>query len=578
MKLIEAMNLIRGEAAAGAPPMEVSLACGFTPLHLETYLAAHLRRGCPERRVRVHVGLFGDAEGNIGLLAEARREAGAVVLEWADLDPRLGLRQLGGWGPGQARDVLATVAARCRSAREALARAAGPRPTAVCLPTLPPAPVAHLPGWQAGAFSAELEARRAELAVELAALEGVRLVNRDRLDQLSPPGDRLDVRSALNSGFPYRLPHADALGALLASLVAPPAPRKGLITDLDDTLWGGIVGDVGVAGVSWDLDHHTQVHGLYQQTLKALAEAGVLIGVASKNDPAVVAEAFRRDDLVLPVDLVFPVEVHWEPKSSSVRRILDAWNVGADSVVFVDDSPMELAEVRAAFPGMECLPFPARDEQAAYALLEGLRDRFGKGSITQEDTLRRESLRRGAEFAGGLRRHDPAVADQFLGGAEAELTLDFRRDAADRRAFELVDKTNQFNLNGRRYGEGPWGEQLGRPDAFLLRVSYRDKFGPLGTIAVITGRVEPGSLAVSSWVMSCRAFSRRIEHQCLKALFDRFAPEAVRFDFRATPRNGPLREFFAAVLGAEPTGEFLVRRADLEGRLPTLHHTVVTNG
>lgn len=577
MKLIEALNLSRSGPAPG-PTLEVFLACGFTPLHLETYLAAHLRRRCPDRRARVHVGLFGDAPGNIELLGAAGREAGAVVLEWADLDPRLGLRQLGGWGPGLLPDLLATVTGQCRRIRDALARVAGPRPVAVCLPTLAPAPVSNLPGWQAGTFTLELEAQRARLAVELAGLEGVRLVDRDRLDRRSPPGERLDVRAALNSGFPYRLPHADALGDLLATLMMPPAPKKGLITDLDDTLWRGILGDVGADGISWDLDHHTQLHGLYQQMLKSLAEAGVLIGAASKNHTSIVDEAFRRHDLALPRDLVFPLEIHWEPKSSSVRRILRAWNIGADSVVFVDDSPMELAEVQAAFPEMECLLFPTHDEQRGYALLEGLRDRFGKEAITREDRLRRESLRRAAELDTDLRQDDPAAVDRFLGRMEAEVTLDFARDGADRRAFELVNKTNQFNLNGGRFSEGGWREELERPDGFLLRVSYRDKFGPLGMIAVITGRAEGRTLAVSSWVMSCRAFSRRIEHQCLRALFERFGAEVIRFEFQETPRNGPLREFFATLLNAEPTGEIRVSRPEFEGRVPPLRHTVTTNG
>ena len=332
----------------------------------------------------------------------------------------------------------------------------------------------------------------------------------------------------------------------------PPPPRKGLITDLDDTFWRGIVGDVGAEGVCWDLDHHAQPHGLYQQLLKALAEAGVLIGVASKNQPDVVAEAFRRHDLILSRDLIFPLEVHWEPKSSSVRRILQAWNIAADSVVFVDDSPMELAEVQSAFPELEGLLFPTHDEQAVHALLRELRDRFGKETLTAEDSLRRESLRHAADVDTGLQQSDPAAVDRFLDQMEAEITFDFARDPTDRRAFELINKTNQFNLNGGRYSDGLWREQIEHPDSFLVRVSYRDKFGPLGMIAVITGRTSSRSPSVSSWVMSCRAFSRRIEHQCLKSLFERLATETLRFEFQETPRNGPLRDFFTTILAHRP--------------------------
>ena len=116
-------------------------------------------------------------------------------------------------------------------------------------------------------------------------LPNVRIVNPQRLDALSPPAERLDVKAELMSGFPYRTAHASVVAELLAEPLKPVMPKKGLITDLDDTLWRGILGEVGAHGVTWDLDHYSHMHGLYQQLLNSLAEAGVLIGVASKNDP-----------------------------------------------------------------------------------------------------------------------------------------------------------------------------------------------------------------------------------------------------------------------------------------------------
>src|SRR5258708_40172043 len=105
---------------------------------------------------------------------------------------------------------------------------------------------------------------------------------------------RLDVQSELLSGFPYQLSHASALAELLAALVRNPIAKKGLITDLDDTLWAGILGESGVDGISWHLEQKAHIHGLNQQFLASLASAGVLIAVASKNDPALVEQAFER--------------------------------------------------------------------------------------------------------------------------------------------------------------------------------------------------------------------------------------------------------------------------------------------
>src|SRR5262249_17436886 len=156
----------------------------------------------------------------------------------------------------------------------------------------------------------------------LGQLARIKVVNPQLLDRLSSPGDRLDVSSELVSGFPYRLPHASAVAERLARVIRSPVPKKGLITDLDNTLLRGILGDDGPRDISWDLDHGSHIHGLYQQFLNSLAGAGILIAVASKNDPALVEEAFRRSDLILQRDRVFPLEVHWGAKSGSVERIL----------------------------------------------------------------------------------------------------------------------------------------------------------------------------------------------------------------------------------------------------------------
>jgi FkbH-like protein len=573
MKLVEALNVLKRPVPGEATPWEVDLVCGFTPAHLETFLTAHLRLSEPNRRVAVRTGLYGDCRGNLERLAvgPGPSSAAAVVLEWQDLDPRLGLRQLGGWGVRSQADILKTATAQAVRFAEALERVAGSTPVTLCLPTLPIPPVSHLPARQAGPFDLVLRESVASLAARVGRVPGIRVVSPQQLDQLSPPGDRLDVRTELSSGFPYRLPHAAAVAELLARLLRPSVPKKGLITDLDNTLWRGVVGDVGVDGVGWDLDRRGQIHGLYQQTLAALADAGVLIAIASKNDPKVVDEAFGRDDLILIKDRIFPMEVSWGPKSEAVGRILRAWNIGSDSVVFIDDSPMELAEVAAAHPGVEGLLFPRDDEQAAYDLLGRLRDLFGKETVSEEDTFRLESLRRSAAVFGNAEGRTSAPED-FLAEAEAEITLNFSKDPPEPRALELINKTNQFNLNGRRYTDGEWLAHLKDPDSFLVLVAYQDKFGPLGTIAVLTGRAGGDTLFIDHWVMSCRAFSRRIEHQCLAVLFQTSAADDLVFDYLATPKNGPMSKFLGETLGHDPGPGCRLRKDQFLCHRPPLHH------
>src|SRR5581483_2522600 len=148
---------------------------------------------------------------------------------------------------------------------------------AVSLSTLPLSPGFHTTGWQASQAELALEEMVADFAVEISCLPHVLILNKQRLDSLSAPETRYDFRSDLYTGFPYTLAHADALGAALAALIEPSPPKKGLITDLDDTLWFGLIGEAGHENVSWDLNSHSQLHGLYQQMLHALADQGVLI-------------------------------------------------------------------------------------------------------------------------------------------------------------------------------------------------------------------------------------------------------------------------------------------------------------
>jgi FkbH-like protein len=573
MKLVEALNILRQTPSSEADSLNVALVCGCTPLHLQTFLAAHLQVLFPGRRVVVQTGLYGDTQGNLERLAKAQLDGAAVILEWSDLDPRLGIRRLGGWGPKDLTDIVRTTKASMTHFERAVELAAKNVRVAICPPTLPFPPVSYLPSWQSGAFDWQLRECLGRFATLTDKSANVKLVNPQLLDQFSSPGDRLDVESELMSGFPYRLAHASTVAHLLARLLRPPTPKKGLITDLDDTLWRGILGEVGREGISWDLDHRSHVHGLYQQLLRSLAEAGVLIAVASKNDPALVEEAFARDDLVLSKQHVFPMAIHWGPKSESVGRILRAWNVGADSVVFVDDSPIELAEVKAAHGDVECLLFPAQDDRAVYRLLEQLRDLFGKERISEEDSFRLESLRRASAFSEQVLEKG-ACPEDFLAQAHAELTITLAKEPPDGRALELVNKTNQFNLNGRRYSEHSWHAYLKAPEVFLAVVAYKDKYGPLGKVAVLGGCRQATRLLVDTWVMSCRAFARRIEHRCLELLFEKFGAEEILFDLQVTPRNRPICEFFAELLDGPPGPGLRLSKKTFIQKCPPLFHQI----
>ncbi len=571
MTITEALRITQS-VSRDARPFAVTLACGFTPLHLQTFLAAHLQQALTDRKVIITPGLYGNLVGTLESISGAALPDGLVIaLEWPDLDPRLDYRGAGSWGATAANDIVAGAQTMLdRIAAALLQVPPGPR-IALSLPTLALPPLFHTPGWQVSQHELALEADVLRFAADIAKEGRTAVINPQRLAEHSPAAGRLDLKSDLYTGLPYTVEHSDRLASQLAVALIPPAPKKGIISDLDDTLWSGIVGETGPDAVSWDLASHAQLHGLYQKLLASLADFGTLIGIASKNDAAVVNKAFERKDLLLRPQQVFPVEVHWNAKSGSVARILEAWNIAADSVIFVDDSPMELAEVAAAHPGIECVLFPKNDYRAGLAMLRHLRDRCGKERVSKDDALRLDSLRQGAAFreqaSGG------AAPETFLEQISAAVTFDFGANA-EPRVLELVNKTNQFNLNGTRYTQPDWQKLLSAPGAVLVAVSYEDKFGPLGTIAAIAGQTDGKCVTIDTWVMSCRAFARRIEHQTLKVLFQTTGANEVQFRFTPTAKNGPLQDFFASLLGEQPQSDFRLTRSQFEARCPALYHEV----
>jgi FkbH-like protein len=578
MKLVEALDIIKAAKSRGGEPFTCFLATGLNPLHLNTFLNAELSLLFTDQKIEIQQGLFGDLLGNVGRLAKADADTGIVLIEWADLDARLGVRSSANWSPSVCADIMTTVRTRASQIQRTIEETCAHMSLVVCFPTLPLPPISFVPGWQASSFEIELNATMQFVSSQISQYAQVRILSPQRMDMVSPLRERFDVESELLTGFPYRLTHASALANLLANLTRKPTPKKGLITDLDDTLWRGILGEVGIEGISWDLDHHSQMHAFYQRMLGSLAAEGVLLGVASKNERSLVDSALGRQDLALSVTAFFPLEVSWGPKSEAVARILKTWNVGPDSVVFVDDSPLELAEVKARHPEVECIQFPSKNNAAIYDLGLRLRDLFGKSAILEEDSIRAQSIRRSHVDADPNESRN-ATSTNFLEHVEAKTSFNFNKTPLDPRALELVNKTNQFNLNGKRYTESAWQNYFRNPDSFLLVASYTDKYGPLGKIAVVAGRLDGRELNIDTWVMSCRAFSRRIEYMCLEELFAKFRSDQIVLEYKRTERNGPLREFLGEILGEAPAPACTLSRQLFEARSKVLRDSQeMTNG
>lgn len=559
MQLKEAFDIIKKAKNEGLESEgEVTLCCGFTPLHFQTFLSAQFiqtRQKCFDFRT----GLYGSLIETLCQLSNSPPQRLVVVIEWSDLDPRLGFRTSHGWRYNLLDDILQVVASRLKTLATHLAKLRGESEVVLSLPTLSLPPLFPSPTFRGTEYQFKVKKQLWEFAEEVSRLPGIVLVNLDRLEICSPMSARYDLTSDLRSGYPYSLNHTSRLVNEIVQLLFPPPRKKGIITDLDNTLWSGILGEDGVHDVSWELEEGNHVFALYQEMLASLQDLGVLIGVASKNDPEMVNQALKRKDLVIDSNRIFPVEAHWREKSGSIGQILKSWNIGADSVVFIDDSPMELAEVERAFPEIECLLFPGKDGSAFLEFMNMLRDRFGKEEVSVEDSLRVKSL----QDQPLLETEVSEDSDGFLKSLQGRIRITVNQP--DKRTLELINKTNQFNLNGQRLEYASWQNRLKNPESFVWSIYYQDKFGPLGQIGVVSGtRFSNGGLLVDIWVMSCRAFSRRIEHHILSRLLEESPDGTVCFNYRPTERNEPLRDFLLAING---------NRGDDKN----IHHSIVRN-
>jgi FkbH-like protein len=576
--LREAMSLVGLNATKeDADPLKIFLAIGFTPLPFTTFITAAAAQRRPHRHIKCTYGTYGDVVQAFSEASDQDLDLVLLVLEWSDLDPRLGLRRFGSSSPEIVADVLETISRRFEILLNSIEEKCRRIPITIAMPTMPLTPFFTTPTRRLSRAQSTLVRVAAEFAEKCSANTNVAIINSDSLEQRSPTSSRRAVASELAADIPYEISHSAALADLLVETALPPTPLKGLITDLDDTLWRGLVGEVGADAVSWDIENNSHIHAIYQRVLGSLAEQGVLLGIASKNDLLTVSAALKRNDLCVPAEVFFPLDVSWHPKSEAVTRILAAWNIDAADVAFIDDSDMEIAEVRASHPKIQAFKFPFDDESKTISLLQSLRDAFGRVSVTDEDKVRLASIRKASELKQLLADRG-ANLPEFLADLRQVITFNFAPDDDDTRPLDLINKTNQFNLNGRRIESSEWIKSRGDPLRFVLVISYEDKFGSLGKISTIVGRFDGNVLFISSWVLSCRAFSRRIEDATLGVLLRRFDDCVVEFDFVSTEKNKVIETYFREMGLDLGLGRIRAASYHLRGKLREADQKWVVNG
>ncbi|GGJ93497.1 methoxymalonyl-ACP biosynthesis protein FkbH [Pseudomonas matsuisoli] len=377
--------------------------------------------------------------------------------------------------------------------------------------------------------------------------------------------------------------YGDQLARILAASVG--LSRKCLVLDLDNTLWGGVIGDDGVEGITLGQGSPTgEAFLAFQRYAALLAARGIILAVCSKNNLDVAEAAFNHPEMALRRADIAAFVANWDDKAGNLRRIAEMLDIGLDSLVFVDDNPAERDIVRRELPQVAVPELP--DDVADYPARIAAAGYFEAVAFTADDTGRTRSYAQNAERKAAL---DQATdMEGYLQGLQMTLTAAPIGAAELPRAAQLINKTNQFNLTTQRYGEAEVQRIADDARGVALALRLTDKFGDNGLIGVLLARPNPAvaadALFIDSWLMSCRVLGRGVEDASLQVLID--AAIAAGYttligEYRPTGRNGMVAEhyprlgfsLYSAPQGAVPGATFW--RYDLAASRPTTHHIEV---
>ena len=375
---------------------------------------------------------------------------------------------------------------------------------------------------------------------ELYALEGEISASAARLGASFLSSGDFALSPYLASGCPIAGAAQSSVAEVLLDRLAGPAAGgiKLICTDLDNTLWSGIVGEDGPDSVHADPEGAGYRHFLYQSLLRRLRASGTLLVAISRNDSDLAQLPLSQGRMPLCADDFIAIRADYELKSAKIASIAQSFNLGLEAIAFVDDNPVELAEVGSRLPEVTCLQFPEKVD-ALQALLAKLAYLCDRAVLTAEDTQRTEMYRRRLETAPPPTGE--AGIEAFLRGMDMRLIIRDRSSQGWQRALQLINKTNQFNLNGERVSED---EFLGfiASGGRVFTAQLDDRSGTHGEILACL--VDQAGM-VHSLVLSCRVFERHVEHAFVIKLAEIIGKPALNFKYRSTLRNEPVKRFFA---------------------------------
>lgn len=337
---------------------------------------------------------------------------------------------------------------------------------------------------------------------------------------------------------------ADHVGRLIGAMRGK--SRRCLILDLDNTLWGGVIGDDGIDGIR--LAQGDAVGEAFldvQRMALMLRDRGIVLAVSSKNTDAVARGPFQRHpEMLLRENHLAIFQANWNDKATNIKAIAETLSLGLESMVFVDDNPVERGLVRDILPQV-AVPELGEDP-ALYARAVLSAGYFETVTFSEEDRARADFYQSNAERVA--LQEQAGNVEGYLATLKMEIVFAAFDSTGRARISQLINKSNQFNLTTRRYGESAVQELAGDPSIFTLQVRLIDVFGDNGMISVVICKPSNAKTwEIDTWLMSCRVLGRRVEYMVLREILANAAAngiEQVVGVYVPTERNAMVRDHY----------------------------------
>ena len=399
------------------------------------------------------------------------------------------------------------------------------------------------------AVVARLNARLTEAAAEDGALllDVARASQRDGIDAWFDVGRWLQGKLEI---APQAAPfYGDLAARILAALRG--LSKKCLVLDLDNTLWGGVIGDDGLEGiVLGEGSAAGEAHLALQHYAKQLKERGVILAVCSKNDAKIAEAAFNdHPEMILRRSDFAAFQANWDDKAQNLKAIATRLNIGVDSLVFVDDNPIERARIRQSLPMVSVPELP--DDAAHYVRCLADAGYFEAVAFTADDRNRAEQYAANAEREALLGSAESM--DDFLRGLDMTAVYGPFTALDHARVVQLINKTNQFNTTTRRYAGEEVSQIMDDPDSLTLQFRLLDRLGDNGLISAMILRPTPAEddvLEIENWVMSCRVFGRELEFEAMNIAVEAARERGARAlvaEYIPTPKNDVISKLYPSL-------------------------------